>query len=242
MLLGDRPGALVRPSALILAAEGRNCALGQERSARVPVLWFGAGVGTAARLPTPRFCANLHILGLCRAERGGWYGCTWLTGLRLSSCEPRVARKGRSVQVHVVGRLPTPRFCANLHILGLCRAERGGRYRCTWLTGLRRSSREPRVPERGGRYRCTWLDACLPPGSVPTPTFWDPGPRNSSAPTCRGRACSQSTAEKLVSHRIGCIRGLRLPPAEALPYIWRSSAGVASASPSPAIVRAFSPR
>ena len=101
-------------------------------------------VHVVGRLPTPRFCANLHLLGLCRAERGGWYGCTWLTGLRLSSCEPRVARKGRSVQVHVVGRLPTPRLCANLHLLGLCRAE------------------------RGGRYRCTWLDACLPPGFVPT--------------------------------------------------------------------------
>ena len=217
-LLGERPGALVRPSALLLTAGGHELSVGSGE--------IGTGSGALVWGRGLDGCAPAYLEVLCQPPHSGAVLC----------------RKGRLVKTNVVGRLPIPRFCANLHILGLCRAERGGWYRCTWLTGLRRSSREPRVPERGGRYRCTWLDACLPPGSVPTPTFWDPGPRNSSAPTCRGRACSQSTAEKLVSHRIGCIRGLRLPPAEALPYIWRSSAGVASASPSPAIVRAFSPR
>ena len=105
----------------------------------------------------------------------GWDGCTPAYPQVL--CKPPHSgavscRKGRLVQMHVVGRLPTPRFCANLHILGLCRAERGSWYGCTWLTGLRRASREPRAPERGGWYRCTWLDACLPPSSVQTSTFW----------------------------------------------------------------------
>ena len=101
-------------------------------------------------------CAPAYLEVLCQPPHSGAVLC----------------RKGRLVKTNVVGRLPIPRFCANLHILGLCRAERGGWYRCTWLTGLRRSSREPRVPERGGRYRCTWLGACLPPGFVPTSTFW----------------------------------------------------------------------
>ena len=46
------------------------------------------------------------------------------------------ARRGRLVQAHVVGGLPTPRFCADPHFLGLLRPETGGWYRQTWLTDV----------------------------------------------------------------------------------------------------------
>ena len=139
-------------------------------------------------VPTSSFWGRVVQKGeVGKDERG------WAPAYPQVLCQPPhsgavLCRKGRLVQMHVVGRLPTPRFCANLHILGLCRAERGGWYGCTWLTGLRRSSREPQTPERGGWYRCTWLtglrlSSCEPQtpergvvqthvvGRLPTPRF-----------------------------------------------------------------------